>query len=105
MKNIYLVLIVVFAPLWANAQLTTTFTINTNKERQAISPFIYSTDGQSNDRPENIVGRRLGGDRLTSYNWEDNFSNGGNDYINDNDNYLPYSLDLPSSLYLTPNSV
>ncbi|HTA81841.1 MAG TPA: glycoside hydrolase family 44 protein, partial [Bacteroidia bacterium] len=87
------------------AQLTATFTINTNKERQSISPYIYSTNGQSNDRPENITGRRLGGNRLTSYNWEDNFSNGGSDYINDNDNYLPWNAGLPVSEYLTPNSV
>ncbi|HWY98113.1 MAG TPA: glycoside hydrolase family 44 protein, partial [Bacteroidia bacterium] len=63
------------------------------------------TNGQSNDRPENITGRRLGGNRMTSYNWEDNFSNGGNDYINDNDNYLPWNAGLPSADYLTPNIV
>lgn len=92
-------------PLWLNAQLITTFTINTNKERQPISPYIYSTNGQSFDRPENIAGRRLGGDRMTSYNWEDNFSNGGADYINENDNYMPFSLNLPVPDYLTPNIV
>jgi mannan endo-1,4-beta-mannosidase len=92
-------------PLMLCAQLSATFTINTNKERQSISPLIYGTNGQSNDRAENITGRRLGGNRLTTYNWEDNFSNGGNDYINDNDNYLPWNAGLPSSQYLTPNIV
>ena len=92
-------------PFWLNAQLNTTFTINTNRERRPISPYVYSTNGQSFDRPENIAGRRMGGDRMTSYNWEDNFSNGGYDYINDNDNYLPYSLNVPMADYLTPNIV
>ena len=105
MKKQYVFLFVLCMPLWLCAQLSVTFTINTNKERQPISPFIYSTNGQSDDRPENITGRRLGGNRLTSYNWEDNFSNGGNDYINDNDNYLPWNAGLPPAQYLTPNIV
>jgi mannan endo-1,4-beta-mannosidase len=105
MKKAYILLSVCILPLWLSAQLNTTFTINTNKERQLISPYIYSTNGQSLDRPENIAGRRLGGDRMTSYNWENNFSNGGSDYINDNDNYMPYSLNLPFADYLIPNIV
>jgi mannan endo-1,4-beta-mannosidase len=105
MKKAYLLLSVCGLPLWLGAQLTTTITINTNKERQAISPYVYSTNAQSFDRPENITGRRLGGNRMTSYNWEDNFSNGGADYINDNDNYMPYSINLPFADYLVPNIV
>jgi mannan endo-1,4-beta-mannosidase len=105
MKHLTPVLFVLFIPVGLFAQLATTFTVNSNKERQTISPYIYGTNGQSNDRPENITCRRLGGDRLTSYNWEDNFSNGGADYINDNDNYLPWNAGLPNSAYLTPNSV
>ena len=103
MKKINILLSVCVLPFCLSAQLSTTFNINTNKERQSISPLIYSTNGQSFDRPDNIAGRRLGGDRMTSYNWEDNFSNGGYDYINDNDNYLPYSINLPLADYLIPN--
>jgi len=105
MKKINILLSLCALPLWLSAQISTTFTINTNKERQSISPLIYSTNAQSFDRPENIAGRRLGGDRMTSYNWENNFSNGGADYINDNDNYMPYSINLPFADYLVPNSV
>lgn len=103
MKKLLLLSVVCMCSL-VNAQLAVNFTVNTNKERMPISPYIYSTNGQSNDRPYNITGRRLGGDRMTSYNWEDNYSNGGNDYINDNDNYMPYALGLPNSQYLVPNS-
>ena len=105
MKKIYLLLTAFGIPLCLCAQLTTTFTINTNKERQLISPYIYGTNGQSFDRPENIAARRIGGNRMTSYNWENNFSNGGADYINDNDNYMPYSINLPGADYLIPNIV
>ncbi|HTB07713.1 MAG TPA: glycoside hydrolase family 44 protein [Bacteroidia bacterium] len=105
MKKITTLAIASALPLLLSAQLTTTFTINTNKERMPISPLIYGTNGQSNDWESNITGRRIGGDRLTTYNWEDNFSNGGSDYINDNDNYLPWNSSLPVAQYLTPNSV
>lgn len=105
MKKIYFLLSLCSMPVWLNAQITTTVNINTNKERQAISPYIYGTNGQSFDRPENITGRRIGGNRLTSYNWENNFSNGGADYINNNDNYLPWVIDVPNNDYLVPNIV
>jgi len=104
MKKISLLLLVASLPFLLPAQLATIFTINTNKERIAISPYIYGTNGQSNDWDFNITGRRIGGNRMTSYNWENNFSNGGSDYINDNDNYMPWSMGLPSGQYLTPNS-
>lgn len=105
MKRITSLAIATALPLLLSAQLTTTFTINTNKERAAISPYIYGTNGQSNDWESNITARRFGGNRTTTYNWEDNFSNGGSDYINDNDNYLPWNSNLPVAQYLTPNSV
>ncbi|HXC03156.1 MAG TPA: glycoside hydrolase family 44 protein [Bacteroidia bacterium] len=89
----------------ADAQISAAFTINTQLERHTISPYIYGSNGQSMDRPENITARRLGGNRLTGYNWEDNFSHAGTDYINSNDNYLPWSLQLPASQYLVPNAV
>jgi len=105
MRKLYPVILGLLLPVLLHAQLATTFTINTNKERMPISPYIYGTNGQSNDWSFNITGRRIGGDRMTTYNWEDNFSNGGTDYINDNDNYMPWNMGLPVGQYLTPNSV
>ena len=55
-----------------------------------ISPLIYGSNGQSDDRDENITARRIGGNRLTGYNWENNASNAGTDYINHSDDYLTY---------------
>jgi mannan endo-1,4-beta-mannosidase len=88
-----------------SAQIAQTFTINTNQERKSISPYIYGSNGQSMDSDENITARRLGGNRLTGYNWENNFSNAGIDYLNENDDYLPYYFNLPANQYLKPNAV
>src|SRR5579864_2839385 len=57
-------------------------------DTHAISPFIYGSNGQSDDRDENIAARRIGGNRLTGYNWENNASNAGTDYLNHSDDYL-----------------
>ena len=54
----------------------------------SISPYIYGSNAQSDDRDERITARRQGGNRLTGYNWENNASNAGNDYIHHSDNYL-----------------
>ena len=105
MKRAIILGFMVFLTYSISAQITTNFTINTKKDRQPISPYIYGSNGQSPDRDENITARRLGGNRMTSYNWENNFSNAGTDYINENDDYMPYALGLPNSQYLTPNSV
>jgi hypothetical protein len=67
-----------------------------------ISPFIYGmnlyTDwiGQPASAfpwygatpPAGVTLNRFGGNRLTAYNWENNFSNAGNDYNFSNDAYL-----------------
>jgi mannan endo-1,4-beta-mannosidase len=88
-----------------NAQIAQTFVINTNLDRKPISPYIYGSNGQSMDRDENITARRIGGNRMTAYNWENNFSNAGTDYFNQNDDFLPWYYNLPASQYLQPNAV
>lgn len=64
-----------------------------------ISPLIYGTNGQSNDRGLNITARRLGGNRMTGYNWENNASNMGMDYdqSNSNDNYMTWAMGIPAN--------
>jgi len=75
------------------------FFINTSQDTLSISPFIYGSNGQSQDRPANITARRIGGNRLTGYNWENNASNMGMDYdqSNSNDNYLTWVAGIPSA--------
>ena len=105
MKKTLLMTGALLLSLVMNAQMAQTFVINTNLDRKPISPYIYGSNGQSMDRDENISARRLGGNRLTGYNWENNFSNAGTDYFNNSDDYLPYYFNLPSSHYLQPNAV
>jgi mannan endo-1,4-beta-mannosidase len=75
-----------------NQTLPVNFVIDISRDTLSISPFIYGTNGQSQDRDANIAARRIGGNRLTGYNWENNASNMGMDYnqSNANDNYLTW---------------
>ena len=57
---------------------------------QPISPYIYGVNsyGGIPNAPKQLTFDRAGGNRWTAYNWENNFSNAGSDYIYSNDNYL-----------------
>ena len=57
---------------------------------QPISPYIYGVNsyGGIPNAPAQLTLDRAGGNRWTAYNWENNFSNAGSDYIYSNDNYL-----------------
>jgi hypothetical protein len=73
------------------------YTINTEVNRTPISPYIYGTNwGNGADY---TIGRS-GGNRLTGYNWENNYSNAGADWYHYNDNYLVSGL--PPSQQLIP---
>lgn len=79
-----------------------TYTINTETGRTAISPYIY---GSNFDHVacENLTVRRMGGNRTTGYNWENNFSNAGSDWYHSSDRYM--SGYLPGSQQLIPGKV
>jgi len=72
--------------------LKVNFTVDISKDRIPISPYIFGTNGQSDDSDENITARRAGGNRWTGYNWENNASNAGSDYIHHSDDYMTYQL-------------
>lgn len=63
-------------------------TVNLAGEKKAISPHIYgvndSGDG-SNLKNVTVDTVRQGGNRLTGYNWETNYSNAGEDWHNSSD--------------------
>lgn len=82
-------------------------TINTNEKIADISPYIYGVNygytGINNGYPvlnENIQFVRLGGNRMTGYNWENNYSNAGSDWNNESDDYMV--MDLPYNEKLIP---
>jgi hypothetical protein len=76
------------------------FVVEPGSGRRPISPLIYgvnadlSVDGSAfaaevaATHPTLI---RLGGNRWTAYNWENNYSNAGSDYLYENDDYLSSS--------------
>ena len=54
-----------------------------------ISPFIYGTNAPDwAGASKYLTLGRSGGNRWTAYNWENNASNAGTDWYNQNDNYL-----------------
>lgn len=69
-------------------------TINTEKEKFAISPYVYGIN-QDIAPDVKITARRLGGNRMTGYNWENNASNAGSDWQHYSDNYMMDWLNEP----------
>lgn len=74
--------------LSATIQSTTKITLDPT-QTTPVSPYIYGANFPEWDKlrtPFTVA--RLGGNRLTAYNWESNASNAGNDYRNQNDGYM-----------------
>ena len=74
--------------LAAAAQAQVQLSIN-GSQSQAISSYIYGTNDPTVVPNATFV--RLGGNRWTAYNWENNYSNAGSDYIFENDGFLSSS--------------
>ncbi len=68
-----------------------TFSIRTDMDVHAISPLIYGWNGADAIADDGQTVVRAGGNRWTAYNWENNASNAGSDYMFQNDNYLDSS--------------
>ena len=105
MKYLLLLLLAgaIIAP-HTSAQLVVHMSVDT-RVRTPISPYIYGSNAQSDDRAENITARRIGGNRLTGYNWENNASNAGNDWNHSSDNYLTWIAGIPAGQESVPGIV
>ena len=69
--------------------------INTSEDRSPISPFIY---GSNQDTGTDVwTVRRYGGNRITGYNWENNFSNAGSDWQHSSDLFAISNAGLSAS--------
>jgi hypothetical protein len=66
-------------------------TITSNVNVHGISPFIYGTNGATNLAANRQTVVRMGGNRWTAYNWENNASNAGSDWCFQNDGLLSAS--------------
>jgi len=85
------------------AQASVDVSIDTELERISISPYIYGVNQDL--KGQTITARRLGGNRTTAYNWENNASNAGSDYIHSSDNYLVTSGGVPLADSEKPGAV
>lgn len=77
------------APALQTADIS--ITVDTSQTK-SISPWIYGINSYSAvPNPPNVTFDRAGGNRWTAYNWENNFSNAGSDFMYSNDNFLSSS--------------
>lgn len=77
-----------------------TFTVRADQDRRPISPWIYGSN-QIDDLAGVNKGLglvRQGGNRMTAYNWENNASNAGEDYLNQNDGFLESILGVDGAI-------
>ncbi|MCX7720669.1 MAG: glycoside hydrolase family 44 protein [Dictyoglomus thermophilum] len=81
-------------------QFTVNILVNPEEDRTPISPYIYG----ANQDVEGVkhTARRIGGNRLTGYNWETNMSNAGSDWDHSSDYYLPWAMGIPENQYNVP---
>jgi hypothetical protein len=63
------------------------FVVMPDKVNGAISPYIYGLN-RVDPTGMNATFRRLGGNRMTGYNWTNNYSNAGTDWKNYSDDWL-----------------
>lgn len=85
------------------ASASVNVSIDTEMERTEISPYIYGVNQDL--KGQTVTARRLGGNRMTAYNWETNASNAGSDYINSSDDYMVGSVGVPAADANKPGAV
>ncbi|MFM7919217.1 MAG: glycoside hydrolase family 44 protein, partial [Planctomycetaceae bacterium] len=64
------------------------FSIDPQQDSRPISKFVYGVNQSLDGNYANATFTRLGGNRWTAYNWENNASNAGSDWYFQNDAYL-----------------
>jgi len=70
------------------------FAVDVQADVHPISRFVYGVNQPLEGPYAHLALARLGGNRWTAYNWENNASNAGTDWFNQNDGYLSAS-DVP----------
>ncbi len=78
--------------IWAADAYDVEVTVDLNTYRKPISPYIYGVNSQFRSEeylyPAHATSARQGGNRFSGYNWEENYSNAGNDWKHNSDEYL-----------------
>ncbi len=79
----------------ARADIAVTVSVDPEAGRTAISPLVY---GVNQDLPGYAAtARRQGGNRMTGYNWENNASNAGSDWVHSSDNFATWVMGIPDA--------
>jgi PKD repeat protein len=94
---------VIFGEVASSDISTVDVSIDTGLEKSLISPYIYGVNQDIDGLTS--TARRIGGNRLTGYNWENNASNSGSDWLHYSDNYLPESMGIDEADYETPGII
>jgi hypothetical protein len=63
-----------------SGDLAVSYTVNTEQERAAISPYIYGSSLRFDVLDDCLTIMRFGGNHTTPYNWENNCNNAGKDW-------------------------
>ncbi len=83
-----LVICLSYSIIASAANINITYNIDTDAAKTPISKYIYGSNwGGGTD----YTVKRSGGNRLTAYNWENNWSNAGADWYFENDQYMSSS--------------
>lgn len=84
----------------AEDSYTMQVSVNLAGEQKSISPYIYGVNEYGNaNNLRNITTHavRQGGNRYTGYNWETNYSNAGEDWLNSSDTNIGDITDGPAA--------
>lgn len=78
------------APRTRESAIDVELRVDMQGERRPISPLVYGINGHdlAEGHPGVFAFRRLGGNRTSAYNWENNASNAGEDYHHTSDAYF-----------------
>lgn len=83
----------VSTPAQAYADTGRNITVNPDKTVCEISPYIYGVNSGVDLSKVSPKSFRLGGNRMTAYNWENNMSNAGSDWYQSSDMYMVNNAD------------
>ena len=83
-----------------SADTAAKITVVPSEHLRKISPYIYGVNTGVDMDAVSAKSIRLGGNRMSAYNWENNMSNAGSDYYHTSDMYL--ITDIPDEFKRVP---
>ncbi len=98
-------ILVASIPLSLSARsLAADVVVDPGADRKPISPYVYGAN-QVDGASARFTAYRLGGNRLTGYNWENGLSSAGSDWEHSSDTYLCSTSGLDDARCAEPGAV